>query len=403
VNCPAWNTGKPLSPKTLIKDILDNLHHHEKRLAGSGNLMDNMMKRIKGESVEVESSDPFTPVEPDLIKQVNEDVIWACTTCRSCEENCPLLITHVDKIIDMRRHLVLMESRFPKELGTALRNLETKSNPWGLPMGDRANWAEEADVPTLADKPDAEYVFFVGCAGCYDDRSKKVTNAVVKILKEAKIDFAILGKEEGCTGDPARRIGNEYLFQLQAEQNITTMNQYNVKRVITTCPHCFNTIKNEYPQFGGNYEVEHYTDMVYRFLSEERIQLRQPVDLPAQGSPQTAKVTYHDSCYLGRYNKIYDSPRDTLQSIPGVEVVEMTQSRENGMCCGAGGARWLMDEHLGTRVNQMRVQQALETQSEVIATACPYCTMMLEDGVRELGLENQIRVTDIAELVAQAI
>ncbi len=401
VNCPAWHTGKPLSPKVLIKDILENLHHHEKRIISEQNVVGTLVNRIRGQETEPPTADPFTPVEPDLISQVNEDVIWSCTTCRSCEENCPLLITHVDKIIDMRRHLVLMESSFSKEVGQALRNLEQKSNPWGLPIADRGNWATDLDVPTLSENPDAEYLFFVGCAGCYDERSSRVSAAVVRILKEAGIDFAILGKEEGCTGDPARRIGNEYLYQLQAQQNIDTMQGYNVKKVITTCPHCFNTIKNEYPQLGGDFEVEHHTDMVFRFLDEGRITPTQELDLPSRNSEET-RVTYHDSCYLGRYNEVYDSPRDTLKAIPGTNVVEMEQSRENGFCCGAGGARWLMEEHMGTRVNQERVRQAMEVKPDVIATACPYCTMMLEDGLNETG-EDQVVVADVAELVANSL
>jgi Fe-S oxidoreductase len=405
VNCPAWHTGKPLSPKVLIKDILENVHAHEKRIAGPMGLIGQGLNKLRKKEV-VHELDPFEPVVPDLITQVNEDVIWACTTCRSCEENCPLLITHVDKIIDMRRNLVLMESRFPKELGPALKNLETKSNPWGLPMGERMAWAEGLNVPVMEENPDAEYVFFVGCAGCYDDRSKKVSRSVVQILQAANCDFAILGKEEGCTGDPARRIGNEYLFQLQAEQNIETFKKYDVRKVITTCPHCFNTIKNEYPQLGGNYEVWHYTDLVFQFLEDGRLKPKRDLDLSthrAAGTDAAKRITYHDSCYLGRYNGIYDAPRETIDALPGMTRVEMEQSRENGFCCGAGGARWLMEENIGSRVNQERVRQALEVKPDIIATACPYCTMMVEDGVREMGHEDSVHVADIAELVVNAL
>ncbi len=404
LTCPAWNTGKPLAPKILIKDILENLHAHETRLAGELGALGMLWARIKKNGEEKGGTGaPPDEVKPDLITQVNEDVIWSCTTCRSCEENCPLLITHVDKIVDLRRYLVLMESRFPKELNAALKNLETKSNPWGLPLGERAAWAEGLDVPTLAEKPDTELLFFVGCAGSYDDRTKKVTKAVVKILKAAGVEFAILGKEEGCTGDPARRIGNEYLYQMQAEQNVEVMKGYGVKKVITLCPHCLNTIKNEYPQLGGDFEVEHYTDTVQRLLDEGAIKPSKPVDLGATGGGGDTTITYHDSCYLGRYNEIYESPRKSLEVLPGAKLVEMDKSHENGFCCGAGGGRWLMEEHIGKRINQERVDQAMEVKPDVIATACPYCLMMVEDGIREKGVEEEVRARDIAELVAAAL
>ncbi len=404
VNCPAWHTGKPLNPKILIKDILVNMRAHEDRLTPKLGLIGTLIDRMRGKEQKREEPDDFERLQPDLIAAVNEDVIWACTTCRSCEENCPLFITHVDKIIDLRRHLVLMESKFPKELGTAMKNLEQKGNPWGLPTGQRADWAQGLDVPTLAENPGAEVLFFVGCAGCYDDRSKKITEAVVKIFREAKLDFAILGKEEGCTGDPARRVGNEYLFQLQAQQNIETMAGYKVKKVATTCPHCFNTIKNEYPQFGGDFEVVHYADMIKGFIEEGRIKPQKAIDLPTRGPKrEETTVTYHDSCYLGRYNDVYDSPRAAVAAVPGTRMVEMEKSRENGFCCGAGGGRWLMEEKIGTRVNRERVRQAMETRPDLIATACPYCLMMIDDGINEEGLQGAVQVQDIAEIVAASL
>lgn len=385
VNCPAWLSDKPLNPKLLIKD----LHEHQIRYS------ERMMGKKTGEELPWNDENE----QSRMILAVNEDVIWACTTCRSCEENCPVMITHVDKIIDMRRYLVLTESKFPSELNATLRSLETKGNPWGLPTGNRDAWTKDDDIvdihiPHVSEVEDYEYLFFVGCAGSYDDRQKKVTKALARILHEAGTTFAILGKEETCTGDPARRIGNEYLFQMQAQQNVETMNGYNVKKVITHCPHCYNTIANEYPQFGGNYQVLHHSEVISRLVLDGKLK-------PTKALAKT--VTYHDSCYLGRYNEIYDQPREAVAAIPGVKMVEMDRSRENGMCCGAGGSRIWMEETIGSRVNQIRVEQAMEKSPDMVATACPWCLTMVRDGINEKGVQEQLEVRDIAELLADSL
>jgi Fe-S oxidoreductase/nitrate reductase gamma subunit len=384
VNCPAWLSDKPLNPKLLIKDL------HEHQLA--------IKDRLLGK--DGAKHPPMTDDgESKMILAVNEDVIWSCTTCRSCEENCPVMITHVDKIVDMRRYLVLTESKFPTELNATLRNLEQKGNPWGLPTGNRDSWTSDDDIsdieiPHVSEVEDYEYLFFVGCAGSYDDRQKRVTKALARILHEAGITFAILGKEETCTGDPARRIGNEYLFQMQAQQNVEVMNGYTDKKVITHCPHCYNTIANEYPQFGGNYEVLHHSEVISKLVLDGKLK-------PKKALEKT--ITYHDSCYLGRYNDVYDQPRASVAAIPGVKMVEMDRSRENGMCCGAGGSRIWMEETIGSRVNQIRVEQAMEKGPDLVATACPWCLTMIRDGINEKGVSDQLETRDIAELFADSL
>ncbi len=380
VNCPTTITGKPLNPKMLIVNARNHLYRREGDIVAEG-------KQTEGGDYHGET----------LVDAVGYEAIWDCTTCRACSEACPVMIEHVDKIVDMRRHLVLMESNFPKEFGGTLRNLENKGNPWGLPMGDRVKWAEGLDVPTVDENPDAEYIFWVGCAGAYDDRQKKVSRALVRILREAGISFAILGEEEGCTGDPARRGGNEYLFQTMAQANIEVMNgrELSKKKLVTHCPHCFNTIKNEYPQFGGHFEIVHHSQLIDRLVAEGKIKPRQ--------APGTSKrITYHDSCYISRYNDVYDEPRRAITAIPGIELKEMARTRQTGMCCGAGGARVWMEEHRGKRINQTRVQQAMETQADTIAVACPFCNMMLKDGVNELQIES-VKTKDIAELVLESM
>jgi Fe-S oxidoreductase len=378
VNCPTSLTGKPLNPKLLIVDIRNQLYRREAELIANS-----------GPSADYDG--------PTLDESVGYDQIWDCTTCRACSEACPVMIEHVDKIIDLRRNLTLMEARFPKELGATFKNLEQKGNPWGLPMADRTAWTEGLDIPMLADSPDAEYIFWVGCAGAYDDQQKKVSRALVEILRAAKISFAILGEEETCTGDAARRAGNEYLFQIMAQQNIETLKAYggHKKKLVTHCPHCFNTLANEYPHFGGTFEVVHHSTLIERLITEGRV-------TPRSTPEGVSQVTYHDSCYLGRYNDVYEQPRRALGSIPGIEVKEMTRNRAAGMCCGAGGARVWMEEHNGSRINQARVEQAMEVQPDTIAVACPFCKMMLKDGVNELQLEG-VQTKDIAELVAESL
>ncbi len=386
VNCPAWNTDKPLNPALIIKDLQAHLYDEAPRILKGGAIATSGAVT----DAEVEQAERAMP---PLIASVNPDAIWACTTCRSCSEQCPVMIEHVDKIVDMRRHMMLTLNSFPPELKVTLKNLETKSNPWGIASSKRDAWMKGSDVSTLKDKPDAEYLYFVGCAGAFDDRARQVTDAVVKVLQAAKVEFAVIGKKEKCSGDPARRMGHEYLFQEQAKENIAQMNEAGVKKVIASCPHCFNTIKNEYPQLGGRYEVVHHSQLIWKLVQEQRLNLSQA---------QRLKVTFHDSCYLGRYNDEYDAPRAALQAVPGVQLVEMERSKQMGMCCGAGGARMYMEEKIGTRVNQLRVEQAMTTAPEAIAVSCPFCLTMVKDGLKEKGIEG-VKTLDIAEIVAMSL
>jgi len=377
--CPAYITDKPLSPKKLISDLKDHLHQRGPQLL-----------RHKRENDD-------SPEPAPLIENViTEDVLWACTTCRSCMEHCPVFVEHVDKVIDMRRYQVLMEGKFPDELTAAFRGLENNSNPWGLGFDTRADWAKGLDVPVMAELEGKEidYLLFVGCLRSFDDRNKRVSLAMVKILKHLGVNFAILGIEEGCCGDPARRVGNEYLYQVLAQTNIENFQRYGVKRILTTCPHCFNTLKNEYPQMGFTCEVIHHTTFLHESISSGRLKLQGGAD---------AKLTYHDPCYLGRYNQIYDAPRQVLQSIGNVDIREMKRSRSDSLCCGAGGGWMWMDEKIGKRINLERLDDALATETEGIATACPFCVTMLSDAVKDKERESDIKVWDLAELVADAI
>ena len=377
VNCPAWSTGKPLNPKMIILDLRDHVYAEQK--AG----------RI-GAEVAVSGEGEL----PALIGQVNVDAIWACTTCRSCSEQCPVMIEHVDKILDIRRHLVMTRNEYSKEIGLTLKNVENKSNPWGMASGKRGDWAKGLDIPTLEDKPDAEWLYYVGCAGSFDDRAKEITLATVKILRAAGVSFAILGKKEKCTGDSARRIGNEYLFQEMAKANIEQWQEGGVKKIITTCPHCYNTIANEYPQLGGNFEVVHHSVLFPRLIAEGKLQLQ-------EGAAQ--RIIFHDSCYMGRHNDVYDEPRAALRAIPGAEVVEIERSKQLGMCCGAGGSRMFMEEKIGTRINDLRVEQLMEQKPEVIASSCPFCMTMLSDGIGAKDLRDSVKTKDIAELIADRL
>jgi len=368
--CPAWATDKPLSPKKYMIAIRDHLYKN----AGK------VMKK----------KDDLPAIVPETVEP---DILWSCTTCRACEEACPVFIEYVDKIIDQRRNLVLMQGAMSPEAQTALRNIETNSNPWGIGFSTRGDWAKDLGVKTLAEDKNVEYLYFVGCAGSFDERAKKVSRAFVKLLQKAGVSFGILGAEEKCTGDSARRIGNEYLFQMLVKDNVDTFNKYGVKKVITTCPHCYNTIKNEFPQFGGNYEVIHHTELLSQLTKDGK--------LKAAASMHGKTATYHDSCYLGRYNEIYEAPRDILKTIPNLHVEEMTLSRDMGRCCGAGGGRMWMEEKLGTRINHKRLEDIQKTTSAtIIATACPFCLTMLSDAVKEKNVAD-MEAFDIAELLAQ--
>ncbi len=380
-HCPATISGKELAPRQLMLNLRDYLYEHE------GAVMN---------AAAPSAEEPLTVGENIVGERlIHDEVLWACTSCRACEEACPVLIEYVDKIVDMRRHLVQEEARFPAELTRTFKAMETQGNPWGVDASSRGDWAEGLDIPTMAEKPDAEYLYFVGCASSFDDRNKRTAQSLVKVMKSAGVDFAILGSEEPCNGETARRIGNEYLFQSMAEMTVEVLNGYNVKKVITNCPHCFNTLRNDYPQFNGNYEVVHATELVDHLIKDGKL------DFKVNGQ---RKITYHDSCYLGRYNDVLEAPRNILSSIPGVSLVEMERSGRFGMCCGAGGGRMWMEEDADKRVNMIRVDQALETNPDAVAVACPFCMTMIDDGLKAKGKEeNELPALDVMEIVAAAI
>jgi Fe-S oxidoreductase len=377
-NCPATATNKPLAPRQLLLDLRDYLFEHQNEV------IEKRLHPANGDGAE-----PAEVGENIVGSVIKDDTLWACNTCRACEEACPPMIEYVDKIVDMRRHLVQEEARFPKELTRTFKNMETQANPWGLDTEQRFEWAERMNVPTVADNPDAEYLYYVGCAGAFDDRNKKTTQAFVRVLQKAGVDFACLAREESCNGETARRLGNEYLYQTMAQTLIETFNSHKVRKIIVNCPHCFNTIKNEFPQFGGSYEVIHAADFVGQLLASGRLKISE--EFPK-------RTVYHDSCYYGRYNEVYDEPR-TLLSSAGAEVQEMERHRKFGMCCGAGGGRMWLEEDPDKRVNLLRTDQALQTDPEVIAVSCPFCMTMLGDGIKAKQLEEKVQTLDVMEIV----
>ena len=391
--CPAWNTDKPLSPKLVIMDLRDELFRSSARvLARTGAGGDGAAGGGSGPPG-AEGAAERTLV-PDVI---HPDVLWSCTTCGACVEQCPVDIEHVDAIIDMRRYEVLIESRFPSEAGLMLRNIENRGDPWGLGQAKRLEWTEslDFDIPVVDGTmpTDAEYLFWVGCAGALDERARKTTQSIARLLHQAGVSFALLGPAESCTGDPARRLGNEYLYQMQAMANIETLTNAQVKKVIASCPHCFNSIGGEYPALGGNFEVVHHSQLLGRLVAEGRLRPER----------YEAKVTYHDPCYLGRHNRVYDPPRNVISSVPGVQSVEMHRCRERGFCCGAGGARMWLEERIGKRVNLERTDEALATGADVVSTACPFCLIMLDDAVKERQRDDEVAVMDISQILERSM
>lgn len=369
--CPANYTGKKLSPRKIIMDVRHRLHD----LTFHGN-----EQKIKEKTL--------------IHNYISDEEIWACTTCNACVTECPVLIEHVDTIVDLRRGLVLTESNFPSELNVVFRNLETNFTPWAFSYMDRAAWAEGLDVKIASQDNSPELLFWVGCAGSFDERFKKVSRSIVKILKSAGIDFKILGTEEKCNGDSARRLGNEYLAQMLMMENIQTLEKYGVKKILTACPHCYHSLKNEYPQFGGNYEVIHHTELISQLIQDGKIKIEKSLE---------GKFTYHDSCYLGRYNDIYNSPRFALQAIKGIELNEMKRSFDKGFCCGAGGGRMFLEENEGKRINIERTEEALSLKVDTIATACPFCMTMMSDGLKAKDAFDKVQVKDVAEIVADSM
>jgi Fe-S oxidoreductase/nitrate reductase gamma subunit len=373
--CPAHATGKPLDPREIVLKT--------------------------GEVMARTGTPPVSPpigVDPEitvgansLFERISSEEVWACTSCKACDEICPVNIEILDKILDMRRYLSLMESDFPTELGGAYRAMENSGNPWGLSQNDRAVWTSKVAGVPIVDPGDPfahDYLYWVGCAGSFDDKNQKVTIAMAKLLQRAEIDFAILGPSETCTGDPARRSGNEYIFQMLATATIEQLNAMGVKKIITQCPHCFNTLLNEYPQLGGHFEVVHHSQLLEELIDSGRLDLTD--------ARLDERVVYHDSCYLGRHNDVYLSPRNVIGSLGGIEVVEAERNGTTGMCCGAGGARMWMEESIGTKVNDARAAELIATGASKVATACPFCFIMLDDGVKGAGAEESVQVADIS-------
>ncbi len=376
--CPANVSGKELDPKWLILNLKEHLLESGPTLlgkAGNGGHEKSPQKSMVGEVI-------------------HDNVLWACTTCRWCVDACPVFIEHVPKIVDMRRWLVLTESRFPAELQPTFRNLETNANPWQMSWQTRSDWAKDLGVRVMSDVSQAEYLYWVGCYGSFDERNKKVARAFVKLLQSANVDFAILGNEEKCTGEPARRLGHEYLYQTLAQGNIETLKRYTFQTIVTACPHCFNTIRNEYPDFDGRFKVIHHSQLLDELVGAGRLKVARN---------RTERITYHDACNLGRYNDVYEEPRRVLASTARADLIEMSLNRSKGFCCGGGGGRAWMEENEGRRVSQVRVEQAMAVKPDILASACPFCLTMFEDGVKSKDVADKIKTRDIAEILAESL
>lgn len=372
--CPANNTGKALSPRKVIMDI-------RQRVLDKANVTDSTDAQIQEKTL--------------VHNYISDAELWACTTCNACVHECPVMIEHVDSVVEMRRGLVLSEANFPNELNVVFKNLETNFTPWAFSYEERADWAEGLDIPIASQNNAPEYLFWVGCAGSFDERYKKVSRSFAQLMKKAGIEFKILGKEEKCNGDAARRLGNEYLAQILMKENIQTLEKYNVKKIITACPHCFHSLKNEYKQFGGNYEVYHHSEIIEKMIKNGSLSPKNSLN---------KKVTYHDSCYLGRYNDIYDEPRNSIKKIENVELVKMNRSRDRGFCCGAGGGRMFLEETEGKRINIERVEEALTLKPDVIASACPFCMIMMDDGIKSIeSAAEKVEVKDISEILLESL
>ncbi len=412
--CPAQFTGKPLSPMKIIHDIKLALfdtapkvlapvtdpaqQNFMTRLDTSlGKIADDFTSFATGKSQSNgEANVALAEPEPLIGGRTSLDELWSCTTCGGCVGACPVLIEHVDDIVDMRRNLVLMQSSFPEELQRTFTALENEGNPWGVSAASRADWAEGLDVKMLEEGETTPLLYWVGCAGAVDSRARKVTQAMVKIMKAAKVDFAVLGNRETCTGDPARRVGNEYLYQTLAKANIETLNGNKITKIVTQCPHCFNAMGNEYPDLGGNYEVVHHSQYINELIEQGKIK-------PEARVMENELITFHDPCYLGRWNGVVDEPREVIGSLRGSRQVEMERSGKNSFCCGAGGGRMWMEEHIGTPVFKERTREALETGATTVAVGCPFCNTMITDGVKDMGKVDEVKVKDLAELVAESL
>ena len=374
VVCPALASDKPLSPKQLTVDLRDHLNDEAQSLLGKGQEKRNISVLLGG--------------------VINDETLWSCTTCGACEEECPVMIEYVNKIVDLRRGLVLMENRYPSEFINVFKSLETQSNPWGFGRNTRSDWAKELDVKIWDKNNPTEYLYFVGCNGAFDDRGKKIAESVVHSLRSAGVDFSILGNDEGCTGDPARRAGNEYLFDLLASRNAELFKEKSIIKIVTHCPHCFNSLKNEYSEFGVDLDVIHHSELLEYLIKEGN-------DIGKRR--ESGNVVYHDSCYLGRHNKIYDEPRKIIaHSSESGEVMEVDASRENGSCCGAGGGRFLLEEKTSKRMSHQRIDQLMEANPDTIAVSCPFCVLMLEDALKAKNLQDKVKVKDISELANEA-